>query len=386
MKKTVSWSTVLFFGLFLTLGCNKIPEPSPAHPLLMSVVASYADTAVTIQSIGSVFVGSTGPRPVDFDQTEVWLSEGSSSNMKLIQTTDQKTIELTGLQADKVYYVAVKGSKGDYWSELSTPILVVPNPVKPTKQLQQTTNAVSFYLSPAGTYSLVQSQDSKDITLTRPATGNVQKLTYPSTIFFRNWIGNGEKLLFEVPSNQRRRYVVYDAAKGTFDNFPLPQIANVWEAAFSPDGKKIAYTDYDRTGNVLIYDIDTKVDKRTTLAKPYGMVWTADSRSLIIHRYASASSNAHEIVEYDPENDTVIKTLFVTPPKGSVERPVLSSTGDKLLFASSLSGQPHVWLYDLTTEKLRPVTRGSYQFGWLSASEFYAVEQGVAPKVLLYQD
>lgn len=386
MKKTVSWGTVLFFGLCLTLGCNKIPEPSPAHPLLMSAVASYADAAVSIQSIGSVFVGSTGPRPVDFDETEVWLSEGSPSNMKLIQTTDQKTIELTGLQADKVYYVAVKGSKGEYWSELSAPILVVPNPVKPTKQLQQTTNAVSFYLSPAGTYSLVQSQDSKEITLTRPSTGNVEKLTYPSTIFFRNWIGNGEKLLFEVPSNQRRRYVVYDAAKGTFDNFPLPEIANVWEAAFSPDGKKIAYTDYDRTGNVLLYDTDTKVDKRTALAKPYEMVWTADSRSLLIHRYASASSDAHEIVEYDPEKDAVIKTLFVTPPKGSVERPVLSPTGDKLLFSSSLSGQPHVWLYDLTTEKLRPVTQGSYQFGWLSGSEFYAVEQGPAPKVLVYQD
>lgn len=377
---------MVLFGFWITVGCDRTPEPSPAHPLLMSVSAVYKKDTVRLEPVGSVFVGTTGPQPVDYDQTEVWLSEGRPGDLKLIQTTDRKTIDLTGLQPNKIYYVAVRGSKGAYRSELSAPVLVVPDPVKPARQLQQTANSVSFYLSPAGTYSLVQSMESKDIALTQSATGKVQQLTYPSTIFFRTWLGNGDRILFEVPSNQRRRYVVYDAVKGTFSDFPLPAIANVWEAAFSPDGKKIAYTDYNRTGNVLIYDTDTKTDKRTALAKPYEMVWTADSRSLLIHRYGSSSVDAHEIVQFDPEKDAVTKTLFVTPAKGTVERPALSPAGDKLLFSSTLSGRPHLWLYDLTTEKLRPVMQSSYQFGWLSGSEFYAVEQGPAAGVWLYRE
>ncbi|WP_428659374.1 TolB family protein [Runella sp.] len=386
MKNTSTFFAVLFFSLIGIIGCKKAPEPSPEEPLLMSAVASYDNEKVSIQSIGSVFMGTTGPQPVDFDKTEVWLAEGSPSNLKLIQTTEQKTIELTGLQSDKQYFVAVKGSKGDYWSALSTPILVIPNQLKPVKQLLQTTNTVSFYLSPAGTYSLTQSQDSKDITLTQLATGKTQKLTYPSTIFFRNWIGNGGQIIFEAPTSQRRNYVIYDVTKGSFSEFTLPTAANVWQAALSPDGKKIAYTDYNRIGNVLIYDTDTKIDKRTTLEKPYDMVWTSDSRSLLVHRYATSAQEAQEIVQYDPEKDAVTKTLFVTPAKGSIQWPMLSPSGNQLLFSSTLSGQPHVWLYDLTAQKLRPITRGTSQFGWLSGSEFYAVEPGTTPQVMLYQE
>ncbi|WP_298357101.1 WD40 repeat domain-containing protein [Runella sp.] len=373
--------------LWIVIGCNrKTPEPSPEHPLLMSVRASYENEKVIIESIGSVFASTAGPIPVDFDKTEVWLAEGSSSNLKLLQTTDQKRIELTNLQSDKIYSVAVKGSKGTYWSELSSPVMVVPNKLKPIKELLKTTNTVSFYLSPTGNYTLVQSQDAKDITLTQLATNKVQKLTYPSSIFFRNWVGNGEQIIFEASSSQRRSYVIYDIAKAAFSEFALPAGANVWLAALSPDGKKIAYTDYKRTGNVWVYDTDTKIDKRTALAQPYDLAWTSDSRSLLVHRYRSSSQGAQEIVQFDPQNDVVTKTLFVTPANGSIQWPRLSVSGDKLLFSATLSGQPHIWLYDLQTEKLRPVTKGTYQFGWLSESEFYAIEEGTAPQVFLYQE
>jgi WD40 repeat protein len=383
MKKTLP----LFVALVVVIiACHKTPEPSPNDPLLMSAVANYTEEKVTIQSIGSVFVGTTGPQPVDFDKTEVWMAEGSPSNLKLVQITDRKNIELAGLQVDKVYYVAVKGSKGEYWSELSTPILVIPNRLKPVKELLQTTNAVSFYLSPTGTYSLVQSQESKELTLTQLVSGKAQKLTYPSTIFFRNWGASGEQILFETSVNQRRKYVIYDINKETFSEFTLPSTANVWLAALAPDGKKIAYTDYNRTGNVWLYDADTNTDKRTTLPQPYDMAWTTDSRSLLVHRYSSVSGEAQEIVNYDPTKDAVTKTLFVTPPKGAVQWPKLSPTGNQLLFSATLSGQSHIWLYDLTTEKLRPVTKGTFQFGWLSGSEFYAVEEGGTPKVLLYRE
>lgn len=372
--------------LLIAIGCNrKTPEPSPEHPLLMSVRAGYENEKVIIEVVGSVFASTAGPTPVDFDKTEVWLAEGSLSNLTLLQTTDLKRIELTNLQSDKVYYVAVKGSKGGYWSELSSPVMVVPNKLKPSKELLQTAKTVSFYLSPNGTYSLVQSQDSKDITLTQLATNKVQKLTYSSSIIFRNWVGNSEQIIFEASLNQRRGFVIYDISKETFSEFALPAAANVWLASLSPDGKKIAYTDYNRTGNVWLYDTDTKIDKRTALAQPYEIAWTADSRSLLVHRYKSSGQDAQEIVQFDPQNDVVTKTLFVIPAKGSIQWPRLSLSGNKLLFSATLSGQPHIWLYDLETEKLRPVTKGTYQFGWLSESEFYAVEEGTASQVLLYR-
>ncbi|GAB3962898.1 hypothetical protein GCM10028805_64930 [Spirosoma harenae] len=386
MKKTHFHLLLWLFGLGFTYGCKKAPDPSPANPLLMSARASYENDKVTIESIGSMFAGSAGPQPVEFSKTEVWLSEGSPAALTLVQTTDQKQIELSNLQADKLYYVAVKGSKGDYWSELSTPILIVPNKVKPIKPLLTTVNTVSLYLSPSGTLALAQTQVSNEVTLTQLTTGKAQKLTYSSPILFRSWIGTGEQIIFEAPTTQRRQYIIYDVAKATFSEFGLPANANVWEAAFSPDGTKIAYTDYQRTGYVWIYDTTTKTDKQTSLTKPYTMVWTGDNRSLLIHRYKFASVDAQEIVQYDSQTDAVTKTLFVTPVKGSIQGPVLSPSGDQLLFSSTLSGQPHVWWYDLQREKLRPVTRGSSQFGWLTGSAFYAVEEGNAPQVMLYSE
>ena len=386
MQKISTLFALIFFGLFLTMGCKKTPEPSPEDPLLMNAVASYDNDKVIINSIGSVFMGTAGPQPVDFDKTEIWVSEGSPSDLKLLETIHEKQTELTDLRPDKMYYVAVKGSKGDYWSALSAPILVIANPLKAVKTLWQPTKGSNTYLSPASTYSLGQSQDAQTITLTHLASGKAQKLTYKSTLLFKTWGTNSEQVIFETSANQRRAYVIYDVVKETFSEFALPSTAHVWLAALSPDGKKIAYTDYNRTGNVWVYDTDTKTDKKTALPQPYDMEWTNDSRALLVHRYGATSQESQEVVLYDVQKDAVTKALFTTPYKNSLQSPKLSPSGNQLLFSSTLSGQPHLWLYDLRTEKLRPVLKSTFQFGWLSASEFYAVEEGAAPKVLLYQN
>jgi hypothetical protein len=365
IRKSVK--NVLFFLLLglMAFRCGSSPEPEPKTSLFMNAWVEYTASPITLELRGMAFRSMAGPEVWNFDKAEVYISEGQPTNLQLLTTTTQTRLSLVNLKPGTVYYIAVKGTFGDYVSEMSKPILVVPEVVKPVQKLMPYDRMSNYQVSPSGQRAIRQYRDATGAYITQliDATGSNRVLTYTNTegaFFCRTWTADSQQALFEITRAKKRAFVRYDVKANTFTDVPLPTEADLWNYSFAPDGQQLVFSDYKRPG-LWYFDgrnnTQKQLDSQQTI---YDLSWTADSRFALLTKPTLGDKQL--VVQYDPQTGSQTEILSVVAPVSGAKP---SPDGRYFLFNSTLSGQPTIWLQDRQTRALRPVSNGS-QFGWLT--------------------
>lgn len=367
----------VFIVSLLTSACWKKNDPSPDGQISsMSVSAKKLNDEVTLTLTAYTFDTPVGPIATTFDEAEVWISEEASghSNMKLAYTTKEKTLKLENLKPDKTYYVAVKGTKNGVKTDFSKAIMFITRSLKPTSTLVETSR--NYYMKSSGSSPYLAYVDdlTGELVLknwqdksTKVLFKNIQSKWYQVKGFY----AQGRRLFLETGknNNSERAFEYYDIAAQKFVAIEIPANARVWNYSFSPDGSKLAYTDYSRQG-LYIYDIANKVDKLfSNDGFFYSFDWSADGKHIFVLRNAS-SGISKQIVKYDATDASQTPTSVFQWPDESIGWVTFSPKEDYVLFGSYVANSADLWICELKTKKFWQISDVG-NFGWVSDKEFF---------------
>ncbi len=367
---------VLLLGLFTTQCIQHVkPTPDPDAPLMMQLSVDYSNpTALTVQLRGTMFKTMAGPQEVPFDKAEVYLAEGSPSNLSLLTTSTQKDVTLPALKPNTVYYVSTKGYVGAKVSQLSGSVPVIPDVLTPTGKLMPY-DRMSFYsVSPDGNRAIRQYRNASGRYVTMLTDGaNTRELSpYTATdngIFYcQGWDGAGQVAFFEINRSKKRQFVSYDVTRQVYTELSIPAEADIWNYALSPDGQQLVFTDYKRSG-LWYFSNATKTQKSISgFQIIYALNWTPDSQHILVTGPNPTGSGVPRVVQLNPQTNAQTDVLSEA---ASVSKAKMSPDGRFLLFESNLSGAGNIWLQNRETRQLRVISNGS-QFGWLANGSFWA--------------
>jgi TolB protein len=175
-----------------------------------------------------------------------------------------------------------------------------------------------------------------------------------------SWSPDGKRLAFtfvRVTPGQGDLDVYTIAADGT-DLHPVattgPQLSHEESPAWSPDGTRIAYTS-TRDGNQELYvaDVDGARAMRVTHdpAIDAHPAWSPDGRKLA---FATARWGDLEIAVMDPDGSNLVR---LTESRGLDDYPAWSPDGRQLAFTSNRDGNFEIYLSDADGGHPRNVTR-----------------------------
>lgn len=192
--------------------------------------------------------------------------------------------------------------------------------------------------------------------------GNARDITKQDGVAERypSWSPDGKTIAFLSDESGEYKLVLHDAAKDTEKSLELGQSpAYYYSLGWSPDSKKIAYT--DNRHNVWIIDIATGKNTLVDTA-PYedpsrsiNPVWSKDSKWLAFHRDLDNHLNAIFLYEVEPG-----KLTQVTDGSSNARFPIFDRSGDYLYFAASTNtGGSVAWL-DLSSYNTINTTSAVY--------------------------
>jgi hypothetical protein len=369
----------IFIASLLTLGCGHKHEPTPDGRISnMAVSAKKLNDEVILNITAYTFASHVGPTPTTFDEAEVWISEEASgySNMKLAYTTREKTLKLENLKPETTYYLAVKGTKNGEKTDFSKAIMFSTRSLRPSSVLLETSN--NNYMKSSGNSPYLAYVDGTTNNLILENWQNkTRKVLYKNipgkSYQVKGFYANGSRLFLEISrgNNSERAFEYYDIAAAKFVEIEIPTGARVWNYALSPDGSKLAYTDYSRKG-LYIYDINTKVDKLSWAdGFFYNFDWSADSKNIYALRTVSFSGPpATEIVKYDPANPDQLPTQMFYWLDTSLSWAMFSPKEDYLMFGSFVANSADLWIYEVKTKKIWQISDAG-NFGWISDKDFF---------------
>lgn len=375
---------VIAFTLFI-ISCQKKEEPSPSGEdkiYSMSVSARKVNDEVILDIAAAKFTSGLIPEPTTFDQAEVWISEElpGYSNMKLSATTNAKTVKLENLKADKTYYAAVKGIKNGLKSDFSKPIMFSTRSLKPVETILDfpfnwtvvSSDVLPYlaYVDGAGGVILRDWKVKSDTVLFKNSESRSYKV--------KGFYGRELKLFLETTRNKETAYDYFswiqdekDPTKGKygFTQVIMPFGVRLWNCAFSPDGRRIAYTDYNKPG-VFIFDIILNNVYQYSAETFFDFYWSADAKSLIQTRnLPNSTSDARELVRWDlGNNKKTPEKIFEWP--SPIQQVLFSPQDEYALFASTVSNNADLWIYELKTGKTWQISDVA-SFGWLRDKEFF---------------
>jgi WD40 repeat protein len=366
---------MMIIGLFAN-ACQKKQEPSPTpgdEISSMSVSARKVNSEVVL-TINAVTFKGTQPVATTFDQAEVWVSEEASgySNMKLVSTTNAKTLKLENLKADKTYYVAVKGIKNGAKTEFSKQIMFSTRSIKPLETLFELPNGwfmSSSTKSPflayvdAGTGEVILQNwmdKSKKVIFKNSASKSYQ---------IKGFYTDGTRLFLETTRNQARAFDFYDLVDGKIVEMKMPIGARIWNCAFSPNGYRMLFTDYNSVG-MYIYDLAIENVRLYSNETFQDFDWTVDGKNIIqVRSKANSTSDTREVVQWNlADSKQAPAKLFEWPD--AIQWVSFSPTEEYVLFASTVSNNADLWIYELKTGKTWQISDVA-NFGWLSDKEFF---------------
>lgn len=367
----------VFIVSLLTSACWKRNDPNPDGSISnMAVSAKKVNDEVVLAISAYTFKSPVGPEPTTFDEAEVWISEEASgySNMKLAYTTKEKTLKLENLKPEKSYYVAVKGTKNGVKTDFSKAIMFITRSLKPTSTLVETSRNYYMKSSVSSPYLTYLDNITGELVLQNwqdKSSRVLFKNTASKWYYAKNFDSLGGRLFLETGknNNSERAFEYYDIAAQKFMPIEIPANARVWNYAFSPDGSKLAYTDYSRQG-LYIYDITTKVDKLySSDGFFYSFDWSADGKYVLALRNSNAGF-IKEIVKYDAANASQAPKSVFQWPDETIGWVSFSPNEDYVLFGSYVSNSADLWICELKTKKLWQISDIG-NFGWVSDKEFF---------------
>jgi len=380
MKRIILIAVILIS--VLTGACDKKHEPLPDDKISnMTVSARKVNDDVILDISAVKFNSGSGPEATTFEQAEVWVSEGVSgfSNMKLVTTTAEKTVKLENLQSEKTYYVAVKGLKNGVKSDYSKPIMFTTNSLKPVQTLLELNFGWSMSGSDKNSYLAYIDGNTGELILQNwedKSKKVIFKNSASKTYLVRGFHSEGTLLVLETTRNRERAYDFYDLTTEKFTEIAMPEGARVWNCAFSPDGFKMAYTDYNKTG-LYIYDIVLQQSRKYSDGFFYDFNWSVDGKSIIqLRNKPNVNNDIREIVKWDlADSNKTPELLFEWPDL--IQWMSFSPTDNYVLFSSYVSNNADLWIYDLKTHKTWQISDVGY-FGWLSDKEFFVNANKIA--------
>jgi WD40 repeat protein len=369
---------IVFIVALLTSACWKKHDPSPDGQITsMSVSARKVNDEVTLGITAYTFKSPVGPEPTTFDEAEVWISEEASgySNMKLAYKTKEKTLKLENLKPEKIYYVAVKGTKNGVKTDFSKAIMFITRSLKPSSTLLETSHNYYMKGSSSSPYMAYVVDVTGEVVLQNWQDKSIKVLfknTQSKWYQIKGFYAQGSRLFLETGknNNQERAFEYYDIANQKFVAVEIPTNARVWNYSFSPDGSKLAYTDYSRQG-LYIYDITTKVDKLFSSEGFYNFDWSADGKNIYaLRNKAYMGPTIKEIVRYDAANASQITKQIFEWPDEFIGWVMFSPKEDYVLFGSYVSNSADLWIYEMKSKKLWQISDIG-NFGWVSDKEFF---------------
>lgn len=371
--KRIPLLIIITITLF-AISCQKKQEPSPDDKISsMSVSARKVGTEV-ILNISAIKFDNVGPKQTTFDQAEVWISEEASgySNMKLTSTTNVRTVKLSNLKADKTYYVAVKGIKGGVKTEFSKQIMFSTRSLQPDATLLELPNNIfmnSSYESPFIAYidevtGEIVIQNWKDKT-----KKVIFKNSSTKSYQIKGFYNGGTRLFLERGGDIGRTFDYYDLLDGKFIEMKMPFGARIWNCAFSPNGFRMAFTDYNTPG-LYLYDVAIENVRLYTNETFHEFSWTVDGKNINqVRNKANASLDAREVVKWDLADSKLTPAkLFEWPD--AIQWVSFSPGNEYVLFASTVSNNEDLWIYELKSGKTWQISDVN-NFGWLSDKEFF---------------
>ena len=153
-----------------------------------------------------------------------------------------------------------------------------------------------------------------------------------------DWSPNGSRLLY---NNQGNVYVIdSDGANKT----QLTTSGTDWDAVWSPDGTRVAFTSTRAAGNMDIYVMDADGTNQTRLTTEAGndlyAAWSPDGSRLA---FASHRDGTREIWVMDADGTNAIQ---LTSDDGWNQMPAWSPDGSRIAYSSAIDGNQEIWVMD----------------------------------------
>jgi WD40 repeat protein len=371
--KRIPLLIVIAITLFAT-SCQKKQEPSPDDQISSMSVSARKVGAEIIIDISAIKFDNVGPKQTTFDQAEVWISEEASgySNMKLTSTTNVRTVKLSNLKADKTYYVAVKGIKGGVKTEFSKQIMFSTSSLKPDETLLDLPN--SLFMS--GSYEspfIAYIDDLSGEIIIQNWKDKTKKVIFKNSTAknyqIKGFYNGGTRLFLERAGEIGRTFDYYDLLENKFIEMKMPFGARIWNCAFSPNGFRMAFTDYNSPG-LYLYDIAIENVRLYTNETFHEFSWTVDGKNINqVRNKANASLDAREVVKWDLA-DSKLAPAKLFEWRDAIQSVSFSPGNEYVLFASTVSNNEDLWIYELQSGKTWQISDAN-NFGWLSDREFF---------------
>ena len=185
----------------------------------------------------------------------------------------------------------------------------------------------------------------------------------PATVFQPAWSPDGKMIAFvesPVPGSNGGPIQVVDS-----DGGGLRTVANVFagKPAWSTDGREIVFTDLDEPRRVKFVDVKTGA-VRTLVGMPgaeqYSPSWSPDGRSIAFVSGAGVYSVA-------PNGTALRRINGCTPAFCSTDEPAFSPDGARIAFVQNLEGAETLFVAKASGGKAEPVTvpgTGPIVFDW----------------------
>ena len=160
-----------------------------------------------------------------------------------------------------------------------------------------------------------------------------------------------------VASSRTGRFQLYAAERANLAQLRkvMDDTAVATEAAFSPDGSRIAFTS-TRDGQPEIYIMDADGTSAARLTNSPGAdgdaSFTADGQAVVFHSLRTG----HRQIFLQPITSSDAVQLTLEPADNS--QPTVSPDGETIAFVSNREGNNHIWLMSKDGSSQRPVTRG----------------------------
>jgi len=168
------------------------------------------------------------------------------------------------------------------------------------------------------------------------------------------WAPEGGGIAFLQPAEEGRFHVMFHE-EGTTAQWSTEALA-IRHLAWSPDGQQLMYElpqpEFERV-RLGFFEVNGQPWSLDLSGGPAFSTWHPNGNLLAFARYLPRTG--WDLHVYDPlshHEQPLLQSLW------QESHPAFSPDGGRLAFVSDRSGLPAIWLYDLITQKLRPLTDG----------------------------
>lgn len=174
-------------------------------------------------------------------------------------------------------------------------------------------------------------------------------------------------LAFVTKSGENDVLHVYDVFSNTVvQTFRFKNLVSIGSASWAPDGKRLAFTSIDMSGNNDLYILNTETRELRKLTNDYyddrDPAWSPDGKSIAFSsdRTPFGKDGKYNLFLCDVEAGTID---YLTYGNENALAPSWSPDGSKIAFTSDADGAQNIWIMDVTkrfARGMRSMTKVTY--------------------------